>query len=77
MFFLETWSNFDIVAKICWIDALGATKTVVITLRISQTLCFLNFSNLENAFDIFLHVPSFFYHLGNTITWWHILVSYV
>ena len=51
--FLGTWSNFEIVATICCLDVLGATTSMVIILRATQTSSFLDFPNLENAFDRF------------------------
>ena len=48
-FFLETWSSFDIVATIRFIEVLHAKIAVVISLREKLISVFLDFPNADSA----------------------------
>ena len=70
------WHCFTI-----WIlEVLGATIIVVMSLRLAWIRYFLDFPNIDNAFDIFLIIFTctfvLLYH-GNTISLWYLLVFYV
>ena len=47
--FLETWSSFDIVATIRFLEVLRATIAVVIALRVALISVFLDFPNADSA----------------------------
>ena len=47
--FLETWSIFDIVVTIRFLEVLRATIAVVISLRATLITYFLDFTNVDSA----------------------------